>query len=153
MLGVTPAHVYQSIEQRGLLKAERVNGRVRYSRDEVDVFASTYVRKHARKQPRGRSMKEIRFRGELTAQVFPLLVERKTLVEIAIATGIDPAVVRELKREFDLSFEAGERAIEQEKLARKFEREERARVRERYRQQKNATAVTSAFGISARKTA
>ncbi len=154
LLNVTQAHVYQSIEQKGLLRAVRENGRVGYRRAEVDAFVPTYRRTYAPKNPnrKERSWKETVARGALAAKLFPLFRQSYSIADAVIETGADPVLVRELRREYDLTYEAGEAAIAQAKLEQKLAREERAAERERFRLQKR-TAVTSAFGISARKTA
>jgi hypothetical protein len=116
----------QRFEKAGRLHPRRAGHRVWFSIEEVTKLASEWQPTQTRAARIDAKLAAQNIRGEIAAKVFPMLRAGSTLEEIVIATKADPLLVRELRQEWRMSFEDGEReARKREHAAR--EREDQLR--------------------------
>lgn len=97
-----------------------------YSVDEVSKLETSWkpVQKSVRKI--NAQLAQENARGKAAAKVFPMLSEGKVFQDIVIATELDPLLVRELEREWRMTFEDAKREAAKREAAER-EREEQRR--------------------------
>lgn len=90
-------------EQEGRLHPRRENGRVWYDGDEVAELVRTWRRKRAKHLRLHSPMVISSMRAAAARRVYQLFKEGKSDVDVVIESGFDPALVAQLRDDFDLT--------------------------------------------------